>query len=110
MGSEAQRHFVEMEQGQALLHVPTMVFAEILYLADRKRIAITLADVQEYLKRFPNCVESPITMDVIVAAQRITDVPELHDRLIAATALQLQVPLITNDTKIRASRFVDTIW
>jgi len=36
MGSQAQQIFVDMEQGKARLHVPTMVFAEILYLADER--------------------------------------------------------------------------
>ena len=40
----------------------------------------------------------------------ITDIPELHDRLIAATARIHNVELITNDPVIQASAFVRTIW
>ncbi|MBE2219938.1 MAG: hypothetical protein IAF02_00270 [Anaerolineae bacterium] len=35
---------------------------------------------------------------------------QLHDRLIAATAKALDAKLITNDLKIQASSFVQTIW
>jgi predicted nucleic acid-binding protein len=47
---------------------------------------------------------------IIATAQAITDIPELHDRLIAATAVHLRLPLITNDTKISNSAHVQTIW
>lgn len=38
-----------------------------------------------------------------------TEVPDLPDRIVAATALALKVPLISRDRKIRASQ-VQTIW
>jgi predicted nucleic acid-binding protein len=110
MGGQARQRFVDMEQGNARLHVPTIVFAEILYLAERKRITTTLAAARAYLSRFPNCLEAPLTLAVTITAQRITDIPELHDRLIAATALHLQLPLLTNDIKISASNHVQTLW
>ena len=39
----------------------------------------------------------------------INDIPELHDRLIAATARYLDLPLITNDPIIRDSSFVEVL-
>lgn len=110
MGNQAQQKFMDAEQGLARLYVPTMVFAEILYLAERKRITCSLADIHTYLNRFPTCVEAPLTLAITFAAQRVTDIPELHDRLIAATAFHLHLPLLTNDTKIIASRHVQTLW
>ncbi|MFO8084776.1 MAG: hypothetical protein R6U27_10710 [Desulfobacterales bacterium] len=37
------------------------------------------------------------------------DIPEMHDRLIAATARHLDLPLITNDPVIRDSEFVEVL-
>ena len=42
-------------------------------------------------------------------ALRRQDVPDMPDRIIAATALHLGVPLISRDGKIKASA-VPTIW
>ena len=36
----------------------------------------------------------------------INDIPERHDRLVAATARYLDAPIITNDLLIRNSQFV----
>ena len=38
-----------------------------------------------------------------------SEVPDMPDRIIAATALHLRVPIISRDGKIRASQF-ETIW
>ena len=37
------------------------------------------------------------------------DIPDMPDRIIAATALHLGVPLISRDSKIKLSK-VKTIW
>ena len=66
--------------------------------------------VEEYLARFPNCREFPLSLGVIQTAAEITDIPELHDRLIGATARIRNVEPITNDLVIQVSAFVRTIW
>jgi PIN domain nuclease of toxin-antitoxin system len=48
--------------------------------------------------------------DVIKSAAQFTDIPELHDRIISASAKLLNLELITNDKKIQNSNSVKTIW
>ncbi len=109
-GADAERIFDSAENAQTIIHIPAMVFAEILYLSEKKRISANLADVFQLLQNFPNFKEFPMNSAVIKSAARITDIPELHDRLISATAKHLNLELITNDTKIQNSAFVKTIW
>jgi predicted nucleic acid-binding protein len=87
-----------------------MVLAEILYLSERGRIAATVTRVREYMVANPRCKEAPMNVAVIDAAGRIDDIPELHDRLIAATAIVLRTPLITNDAVISESGHFATLW
>ena len=47
---------------------------------------------------------------IISAASQISDIPELHDRLIAATARNQLCSLLTNDPVIQAFSFLSTIW
>lgn len=102
--------FESADQGKTTIHIPAMVFAEILYLSQRQRISVSLIEVENHLKDFPNYHEAPMSFEVVKNALQITDVPELHDRLIASTAIQLKLELITNDGRITASKFVETVW
>jgi predicted nucleic acid-binding protein len=50
-----------------------------------------------------------LSYEILKTASEINDIPELHDRLIAATARYLDLPLITNDPVIRDSSFVEVL-
>jgi predicted nucleic acid-binding protein len=102
--------FDAVESGNATVYVPTMVCAEILYLAEKHRISVSLQAVAEHLEQFQHYREYPMSFAVIQVAASITDIPELHDRLIAGTARFLHLDLITNDPTIQASTFVRTVW
>ncbi len=109
-GGYAEQIFDAAANAKTVVHIPAMVFAEILYLSEKKRISATLTDVFQLLQNFPNFKEFPLNLDVIKSADQITDVPELHDRFISATAKLLNQELITNDKKIQNSNFIKTIW
>jgi predicted nucleic acid-binding protein len=102
--------FNYVETGQTTAFIPAIVFSEILYLSEKQRIGISIDDVKEYLKKYPNYIESPLNFSIILASARITDIRELHDRLIAGTALFLNLDLVTNDPVIQASNYVNTVW
>jgi PIN domain nuclease of toxin-antitoxin system len=55
--------------------------------------------------------EAPLTMEVVYTMHRAPRnyVPDMPDRIVAATAIFLDVPLISCDKQIRASP-VQTIW
>jgi predicted nucleic acid-binding protein len=110
LGLIAKSIFDSVESGNATVYVPALVFAEILYLSEKQRISISLRTVSDYMKQYPNYKEYPMSFVVIQSAAQITDIQELHDRLIAGTARSLNLDLITNDPTIRASTFVKTVW
>ena len=102
--------FDSADLGKTTIYIPAMVFAEILYLAEKNRISLNLHEVEKHLKNFQNYKEVPLSFEIIQKAQQISDIPELHDRLIASTASFLNLALITNDPKIENSQFVNTVW
>ena len=102
--------FDSVESGSTIVYIPVIVFAEILYLSERGRIHTSIDTVEDYLKKYPNYKEYSLNFAVIQSASEITDIPELHDCLIAATARHLDRELITNDSVIQASAFVRTAW
>ncbi|MGB9553636.1 MAG: PIN domain-containing protein [bacterium] len=110
LGSKAKSIFEAAESGKAIIYVPALVFAEIFYLFEKQRITASLHSIAEYMKQYPNCKEHPMNFGVIKSAAEITDIKELHDRLIAGAARLLDLELITNDPAIQASSFVKTVW
>ena len=110
LGPKVKSILDSVESEKATVYLPTMVFAEILYLSEKRRISLSLRTIADYLKQYPNYKEYPMKFAVIQSAAQITDIPELHDRLIAGTARLLNLHLITNDPIIQASNFVKTVW
>jgi predicted nucleic acid-binding protein len=77
---------------------------ELVYLGDKGRVPAAAAErVDEVL--------APLDRRVAEATRRIRreEVPDMPDRIIAATALALDLPLVTRDGKIRAAD-IQTIW
>ena len=82
-------------------------------LIEKNRLPASAFDDLTTALNNPNCVleEAPFTADVVQVMWQIPRIaiPEMPDRIIAATAVFLGVPLISCDQRIRASA-VQTIW
>lgn len=92
--------------------ISTISLVEIVYLIEKRRIdATTFDQVLGQLDSGMLFVEIVVDRPVILAMRAVDrmQVPELPDRVIAATAVRLGVPLISRDRKIQTSR-VTTIW
>lgn len=113
LGQAASRVFDACDAGENLIFIPTICLVEIIFLEEKGRIS---ADLLAHLT-LELGVESSglrlvdLTFGIASAVARVprSQVPELPDRIIAATALALDLPLITRDQKIRASQ-LETIW
>ena len=97
------------DEGQCIIVIPSAVIFEIGYLHERKKIPISLDNIQNILDNSVNYIEEKLSAGIIKSAFEIKDIPELHDRLIAGTAKHLNLPLITNDPVILESKFVKCI-
>ena len=86
---------------------------EMVYLVDKGRIVAAVFDGVLQALDDPNPLLLEVFCDRSIAqTMRLVDraqVPDLPDRIIAATAVHLGVPLISRDGKIRSSS-VPTIW
>lgn len=91
----------------------SITLAEIVYLSEKGRISpLTLERLLAAVDATDAVlVEVPFNRDIANALRLVnrTEVPDLPDRIIAATALHLAVPLISRDSKIQLSS-VNTIW
>ena len=113
LGAAARRALRRVAAEQPAV-VSCISLFEITTAVRRGRLELSLP-VQDWLAEaaaLPELRFEPVTPAIATLAGRIGD--ELHgdpgDRLIAATALQLALPLVTADTKLRAMPGLKTIW
>jgi PIN domain nuclease of toxin-antitoxin system len=92
--------------------VSSITLAELIYLIEKGRLDPQVLDrLSEALQADGVLVDAPFNQKVARAMQKVSrsQVPDLPDRIVAATAVYLGVPVISRDAKIQASE-VDTIW
>lgn len=95
------------------IYVSAISLVELRYLVERRRLPQVALDRLEAAVTAADFPETLVSLDFEVARAvgRIPRpiVPEMPDRIIAATALHLSVPLVTRDQAIQAAP-VATIW
>lgn len=93
--------------------VSAISLVETVYLMERGRIPLEASRRLEAGLRDPasGLLVTPVDEEVAQAVPQISwsAVPDMPDRIIAATALHLDIPLITRDQRIRAAG-IKTIW
>ncbi|MEK7276886.1 MAG: PIN domain-containing protein [Chloroflexota bacterium] len=110
LGHQAAEIFRETDGDEHQIFLSAVTLMEILYLSERKRINIGPAELLAQIQGSTNYAVLPLDANVILTAATIADVPELHDRMIAATGKYYQLPVITNDPVLAKSKHITTIW
>ena len=110
LGSQAASILHEADQGLHRIYLSAITLMEVLYLSEAGRIDLHLDELVATVSRASNYEVVPVDADVTLAAVGIDDVPELHDRIIVATARYLHVPILTGDRVIAASQHTQTLW
>ena len=96
------------------IYVASISLVEVAYLAEKGRLSNEVLErlVGELLRPDGALTIVPLDIPVALAMQTIprVDVPEMPDRVIAATASYLGLPLVTRDLRIQSTAAVSTIW
>jgi PIN domain nuclease of toxin-antitoxin system len=95
------------------IHVPSICLVELTYLVEKGRLPSAARDrlIRALDDPAAPCLLAPLdrmVTDAIASVSR-AEVPDLPDRIVAATAVALGAPLISRDRKIRTSQ-VQIFW
>ena len=110
LGKHAKAALASVDAGANTAVISVMVLAEIMYLEEKGRIQIKLNELIKDLQANENYSIAPLTLDIVLAAKQITEVSELFDRMIAATAAANNAVLLTKDSVFRDLKTVKTTW
>ena len=112
LGSKARRHFERADSGVAAIYIPTIALVEIAEASHRGVIELS-AGFGAWCDRLlssPYFIALDLSVEVVVKAEELYGIGERGDRLIAATAAVLDLPLITRDPTIADEAGVEVIW
>ena len=95
------------------VHVSAISVIETVYLVERKRIQPTALQRLRQVLMDPGAGLTIAPVDALVAntleSVPRSVVPDMPDRIIAATALCFQLPLVTRDRRLQSAG-IRTIW
>jgi len=112
LGRKAAVFLDRVDAGEAAAWVPAIVLVELLEAAHRG--VIRLAGGSEgwiqALVDSGSFFVADLTAAIVLRADALYAIPEWGDRLIAATAAHLDLPLVTRDPAIARAAAVPVVW
>jgi PIN domain nuclease of toxin-antitoxin system len=113
LSADAESFIDEAAKARRKIAISSISLAEIVYLIEKNRLPPSAYDELTQALADPEHVfaEAAFTTAVVQAMRQVSrvEVPDMPDRLIAATAVYLGVPVISRDRRIRAAN-LRTIW
>lgn len=112
LGRRARKIFEKADAGDAALYVPTIVLVEIAEAFRKGTIQLPSGFEAWGRALFSSGHYHAVDLSfaIVLRANELFEIPERGDRLIAATALELDCPLITCDSEIASAAGVEVIW
>ncbi|MDD5472815.1 MAG: PIN domain-containing protein [Candidatus Methanoperedens sp.] len=109
---KVEKIFQSAEKGDVKLIIPSISIGEAIYVFKKQKKSRADDEISKMLENLGKCAyiegkELELQDWKNVAASKI---PELHDRMVVATAKKFNAPLITNDGEIIKSGEVRTLW
>jgi len=114
LSQEAKNIFQKVDNMQEYIFIPCIVFFELLYLTEKKKIVADFDRFLAMVSASKNYKIEPLCLPIIEKSRRIPRemVKDPWDRLIIATSMHLKFPLITRDESLRNAREtgLEVIW
>ena len=90
--------------------VSPLVLAELVIIAEKQRVDFDLTAAIAMLRDVPGFRFVDLTTQTALRTQQLTSLPDIHDRLIVATALEYGATLLTADQAITFADVVPVAW
>ena len=102
--------FEKCEEGENIIFIPSIVIAEALSIFDKRRTSFNFKNLFKKINDSENFVLIALDYPILEKMVALTEITELHDKIIASTAKYLKVPIITKDEVLQNLPKVKTIW
>ena len=113
MSAAAEAFINDAATARRKIAISTISLAEVVYLVEKNRLPASAYDDLTQALADPEHVftEAVISAAIVQAMRQVSraEVPEMPDRMVAATAVYFDVPVISRDRRIRATS-LKTVW
>ena len=113
LGREASACIEETIDNGDHIGISAISLAEMVYLIEKKRIPVNALEDLLAAIADPKTVLQEVPLDARIAAKMTEvardDIPDLPDRVIAATAQFFGIPVLSRDRRIQSST-IKTVW
>lgn len=111
LSTGAKEVFQKADNFQDYIFIPCIVFFELLYLFEKKKVVADFDGFLAVLSSSKNYKVEPLCLPIIEKSKGIPreKVADPWDRLIAATSMYLNFPLITKDETLKEIG-IEVIW
>jgi len=110
LGEKAKGILEKADEGKVIIIIPTIVLAELVFICEKKDASVKFKDLMDKISESSNYIYYNLDMKVISEITNLAQIPEMHDRIITATAKLNRAVLITKDPNIVEARIIETIW
>ena len=96
--------------GEATIIVPAIVVAEFYFLSVKFGEPMPPSELMDSVRVARGFELSDLGTAQLEKLDLLQEIPEMHDRLIAAESIILDAPVITRDRTLSDSSQIETIW
>ena len=113
LSAPAKAAFEAAANSRRKIALSAISLAEVVYLVEKNRLpSAVYADLRKALHDPDHVLQqAPVTSEIIDTMLQVprAEIPDMPDRIVAATAVYFGVPAISRDGRIRASN-IQTVW
>ena len=106
--SEEALETIRFAERNGIVYIPTIALLEVLRLVEKGKIPLSFANVLDGLERSKRYEIVPLDVKLLRVAMTVQGL-ELHDRLIASTAIMTNSILVSRDRAIGSSG-ITVVW
>ncbi|MBC7098717.1 PIN domain-containing protein [Candidatus Bipolaricaulota bacterium] len=110
LSPQARQVLRSAQSGEAIVLVSTIVLAEVLYIAENKRVPVEFPELLGRIRAGRGYQIVDFDLAVLQEMQKLSQDLELHDRALAATALVYDAALITKDRELQKLDRPKVVW
>jgi PIN domain nuclease of toxin-antitoxin system len=110
LSAAASAVFRLAEIGSATIVVPAIVIAEFYFLSVKLGQPLVPDKLLSALAEVDGIELSPLGRAQLARLDQFPEIPEMHDKLIAAESAALNAPVITRDGALIESSQVESVW